>query len=582
MDPLESTHMPSPLSLKDDDPTEIGGLRLIGRLGAGGQGTVYLAEQAQGGSLVAIKCLSAAGLEDPRIRQRFVREAEAARQVASFCTATVLAADFEAESPYIVSEYVEGRSLSQRIRQDGPMSGGDLGRLAVATGTALVAIHEAGIVHRDFKPGNVLFGDGGARVIDFGIAQNTEASATLTNSPIGTPAFMAPEQIASGQATAASDVFAWGGVLVFAATGASPFNADTVANVLHNVLHVEPDLSAVPDEVRPLVRRALSKDPEARPSAVDVLMTLLGRQGTPANPDSLSQAMRDAQTAVSGTGAPTGVTATTAMFPNTGMYPHTTMSPPTDMPPNTWDTPYGQPPARKPGSRLRPWLIGIGALLVAGALMVAAVMGALLDNILVPLEGGGGTSEGGSDPQADSGAASGAESESAGESTAPENAGDAASEGGNGNPKSETVEPPVEPEAGEPDGTTVATAPPGVATDVDNVQVGDCFNDPSEESTAVVFIVDCAEPHDAEVFGFLEVDGNRAWPGAETLGAEAQAGCKDDMFSSYVGVGYDSSMYYLMWYTPSESSWDAGDYVLTCSVHNPDGKITGSVAGVAR
>src|SRR5690625_3021804 len=277
--------MPTPFSLKDDDPAEIGGLRLIGRLGAGGQGTVYLAESEHGGDHVAVKSLNSEALEDPRVRQRFVREAEAARQVASFCTAAVLAVDFEAESPYIVSEYVEGRSLSQRIRQDGPMSGGDVGRLAVATATALVAIHEAGIVHRDFKPGNVLLGDGGARVIDFGIAQITESTGTLTNSPIGTPAFMAPEQISSGQATPASDVLAWGAVLVYAATGASPFQAYTEPNVLHNVLHVDPDLSVRPDDVRPLITRALSKNPAARPASVDALMTLLGRQDRPTVPD---------------------------------------------------------------------------------------------------------------------------------------------------------------------------------------------------------------------------------------------------------------------------------------------------------
>src|SRR5699024_4942712 len=162
------------------------------------------------------------------------REAQAARQVASFCTAAVLAVDFEARPPYIVSEYVDGPSLQDHLGTQGPMGGGDLSRLAVATATALVAIHEAGIVHRDLKPGNVLLGGDGARVIDFGITQNTLGAGTLTNSPIGTPAFMAPEQIADGRATAASDVFSWGAVIAYAATGRSPFQGTTVANVLHN------------------------------------------------------------------------------------------------------------------------------------------------------------------------------------------------------------------------------------------------------------------------------------------------------------------------------------------------------------
>lgn len=290
--------MPEPVPLTDDDPAAIGGYRLLGRLGKGGQGTVYLAEPTQGEPRVAIKRLGAEALDDPRVRQRFVREAEAARQVASFCTAAVLGADFDADSPYIVSEYVEGRSLSQRVRQDGPLVGGDLNRLAVATATALVAIHEAGIVHRDFKPGNIMLSDGGARVIDFGIAQITEGSGTLTNSSIGTPAFMAPEQIAHGSATPASDVFAWGAVLVYAATGASPFDGSTVANALHNVLHAEPDLSALPDVLRPLAAAALAKDPAARPAAVDVLMGLLGRQQRPVDAADLTQAMDEARTAV--------------------------------------------------------------------------------------------------------------------------------------------------------------------------------------------------------------------------------------------------------------------------------------------
>ncbi len=350
--------MAAPFPLKDDDPTEIGGCRLIGRLGVGGQGTVYLAEPVQGGARVALKCLSTEALEDPRVRQRFVREAEAARQVASFCTAAVLAAYFDTEPPYIVSEYVEGRSLSQRIRQDGPMAGGDLGRLAVATATALVAIHEAGIVHRDFKPGNVLLGDGGARVIDFGIAQITQGAGTLTNSTIGTPAFMAPEQIGHGNATPASDVFAWGAVMAFAATGASPFDGGTVPNVLHNVLHTEPDLRALPNELRPLVAAALDKDPAARPAAMDVLMSLLGRQGRPVDSASLSQAMREAHTAVfDGHGAATAP----------GGPPTRTTAP-------------GADSSSRP-KQSRRWLIGVGAVLAAVALVAA---GALLDDLVWP------------------------------------------------------------------------------------------------------------------------------------------------------------------------------------------------------
>ena len=299
--------MPPPAPLLADDPAEIGGHRLLGRLGSGGQGTVYLAEPLQGGARVAVKLLSYEAMGDTDVRRRFVREAQAARRVASFCTAAVLAADVDGDTPYIVSEYVAGHSLHQRIRAHGPMEGGDLGRLAVATATALVAIHGAGIVHRDFKPGNVLLGDGGARVIDFGIAQITEGTGTLTNSPIGTPSFMAPEQIERGEATPASDVFAWGASLAFAATGASPFAGTTVPHVLHNVLNAEPDLSALPDTLRPLAAAALAKDPAVRPSTVDLLMTLLGRQGRTTDASGVDQVMRAPATT-----AATAATAATA------------------------------------------------------------------------------------------------------------------------------------------------------------------------------------------------------------------------------------------------------------------------------
>lgn len=272
----------------------MGGFVLTGRIGTGGQGTVYLAEGPDGAP-VAVKTLNSEVVDDPGMRQRFVREAQAARQVASFCTAAVLAVDFDARPPYIVSEYVDGPSLQDHVGARGPMSGGELSRLAVATATALVAIHEAGIVHRDLKPGNVLLGGDGARVIDFGIAQNTLGAGTLTNSPIGTPSFMAPEQINDGKATPASDVFSWGAVIAFAATGQSPFAGTTVPNVLHNVINLEPDLSRVPEPLRGLVAGALAKDPAARPSSVDVLMTLLGRQGGPADAGTLVQAAHAAQ-----------------------------------------------------------------------------------------------------------------------------------------------------------------------------------------------------------------------------------------------------------------------------------------------
>ncbi|GAB3720422.1 hypothetical protein GCM10027590_21000 [Nocardiopsis nanhaiensis] len=176
--------MTSPLDpLQPNDPRHL--------VGTGGQGTVYLASEPDG-TRVAVKALNPERMADPEVRRRFEWEAEAARRVASFCTAAVLEADFTATPAYIASEYVEGATLHRTVTSQGPITGGDLHRLAVSVATALVAVHEAGIVHRDLKPGNVLMAPGGPRVIDFGIAQITEGAGTLTQSAIGTPGFMAP------------------------------------------------------------------------------------------------------------------------------------------------------------------------------------------------------------------------------------------------------------------------------------------------------------------------------------------------------------------------------------------------------
>ncbi|MFW5420300.1 serine/threonine protein kinase [Nocardiopsis sp. CNT-189] len=269
--------------LGPSDPREIGRYRLLGRLGEGGQGVVYLGEDPDG-ARAAVKTLNPAGMRDPGLRDRFVREAAAARRVASFCTAAVLDADFSASPPYIASEYVEGPPLAAVVRDEGPLSGGDLDRLAVNIATALVAVHEAGIVHRDLKPDNVLLAAGGARVIDFGVAQVPQAQGERTHTSIGTPAFMAPEQIGGEGIGPHTDVFAWGGVVAFAATGRAPFAGSTVAEVLNRVVNAAPDLDGLPERLRAPVAAALDKNPARRPSSQDLLMELLGRKSAPAAP----------------------------------------------------------------------------------------------------------------------------------------------------------------------------------------------------------------------------------------------------------------------------------------------------------
>ncbi|MEU4324776.1 protein kinase domain-containing protein [Nonomuraea dietziae] len=270
------------IPLTPDDPLELGAFRLAGRLGEGGQGVVYLAHDRMGRP-VAVKLLSSG---DPETRARLARELSALESVASFCTAAVLTASAEGRRPYVVSEYIEGPSLHERVRDRGPLSGGELERLFVGTATALAAIHAAGVVHRDFKPSNVLLGPDGPRVVDFGIAR-AEGASTMTSGLVGTPAYLAPEQIGGSPASFASDVFAWAATMVFAASARAPFGADTVPAVLHRVLHAEPDLSALPPRLRDVVAAALAKDPAVRPTARTLMVALVDPQAGPVSPASL-------------------------------------------------------------------------------------------------------------------------------------------------------------------------------------------------------------------------------------------------------------------------------------------------------
>ncbi|GAA1017550.1 hypothetical protein Aple_023370 [Acrocarpospora pleiomorpha] len=245
---------------------------MTGRLGAGGQGIVYLAN-APDGAQVALKVINAEVGSDAR--RLFEREFAVLRRVSGFCTAQVLDADVTADPPYIVSEYVAGQSLHAFIAEHGPLTGAELDRLAVATATALIAIHRAGIVHRDFKPQNVLLGRDGPRVIDFGIARVLQDGAAVASAHVGTPRYMAPEQIRGEEFGPAADIFAWGATIVHAATGRSPFEANTLPAVLFRVLHEPPDLGALPGHLRSLVGRCLSKDPADRPTASELPLSIM-------------------------------------------------------------------------------------------------------------------------------------------------------------------------------------------------------------------------------------------------------------------------------------------------------------------
>ncbi len=252
----------------------LGGYRLEAVLGEGGQGIVYLGA-GPSGERVAIKWLRPELAQDQTMVRRFLQEVSTAKRVAPFCTAQVIDVGAEDQRPYIVSEYIEGESLAQAIPRSGPRTGSSLHRLAIGTATALAAIHQAEIVHRDFKPPNVILGSDGPRVIDFGISKALGSHTALTSTMIGTPAYMAPEQLAGGPIGPAADLFSWAGTIAYAATGRAPFGNDTMPAVINRVLRMPPDLGDVPQPLRGILLDCLNKNPALRPTAREVIDRLL-------------------------------------------------------------------------------------------------------------------------------------------------------------------------------------------------------------------------------------------------------------------------------------------------------------------
>ncbi|MDP9829626.1 serine/threonine-protein kinase [Kineosporia succinea] len=265
--------MPAPFSPLPGDPDQVAGYQIAGRLGSGGQGVVYLGI-APSGERAAVKMLR---FHDEDSHAQFAKEVASARRVAPFCTAQLLDYDLDVAAPYVISEFIEGRSLQQFVAERGPLSGPRLQRLAIGTVTALAAIHEAGVVHRDLKPANVMMAPDGPRVIDFGIARDLSTLTTRTGQMAGTPSYMSPEQVNGDRVGPASDLFSWASVIVFAATGRSPFDAGSAVASIIRVANHEPDLTGLPAELVPVLHQCFSKEPGSRPSAQQVLTMLLGR-----------------------------------------------------------------------------------------------------------------------------------------------------------------------------------------------------------------------------------------------------------------------------------------------------------------
>ena len=257
--------------LTSEDPGEVGGYRLHGRLGAGGMGRVYMAS-TPAGRPVALKVVRPELGEDQVFRARFRQEIQAARRVHGLYTAQVLDADPSATPPWLVTAYVPGPSLQEAVTGQGPMPEAMAFRLVAGIAEALQAIHAAGVVHRDLKPSNVLLAPDGPRVIDFGIARALEAtSLTRTGMMVGSPQFMAPEQILDNPVTPAIDVFALGSLAAYAVLGHPPFGEGHTAAVSYRVLHQAPDLTGCPPQLRTLIERCLRKDAAARPAPSQIV-----------------------------------------------------------------------------------------------------------------------------------------------------------------------------------------------------------------------------------------------------------------------------------------------------------------------
>ncbi|WP_406195049.1 serine/threonine protein kinase [Kitasatospora sp. NBC_01560] len=265
---------PSPTAfqaLTPDDPREVGGYRLRARLGAGGMGRVYLAH-TPGGRPVALKVVRPELAEDPEFRHRFAQEVASARRIHGLYTAQVVDAGTDAATPWLATTFVPGPSLQQVVHRHGPLPERTALLLLAGIAEALQAIHAAGVVHRDLKPGNVLIAADGPRVIDFGIARAADASPlTGTGLRIGSPGYMAPEQVVGGGATPATDVFALGALIAYVGSGTPPFGDGPEPASLYRAVHEEPDVSGLPAGLHELVRRCLAKNPGDRPDTARLI-----------------------------------------------------------------------------------------------------------------------------------------------------------------------------------------------------------------------------------------------------------------------------------------------------------------------
>ncbi|WP_245646253.1 serine/threonine-protein kinase, partial [Nocardiopsis trehalosi] len=270
--------------LAPGDPLAIGPFAVVGRIGAGGMGAVYGALDPSGGH-VAVKVIHPKYAGDPAYRAQFAREAELLSRVDAECAPAFLGADPAAPQPWLATSFVTGRTLRRHVAAAGVLAGAELTAFAAGTAEALAAVHAAGITHRDVKPANIILSPEGPRVLDFGIARATDDTGE-EQGLYGTPGWVAPERLDGRPATPAVDVFAWGGLVVYAATGHGPFGTGDSGTLLARTRAGRPDTEGVPEELRPLVAAALSAEPADRPTAAEALAALLdlAAAGAPGDP----------------------------------------------------------------------------------------------------------------------------------------------------------------------------------------------------------------------------------------------------------------------------------------------------------
>lgn len=357
-------------ALRAEDPAAIGRYRILAELGRGGMGRVLLGT-GQDGRLVAVKLVRAQLVEDDDFRTRFRREVAASRKVSGAYTAAVVDADADAQTPWLASVFVPGPSLADVIDKAGRLPADAAARLAAGLAAALVDVHGAGLVHRDLKPSNVLLSADGPRVIDFGIARaaDSEGGSEITHTGwlIGSPGFMSPEQAEGRTLTAASDMFSLGCVLYFACAGKGPFAGPSTPQTLYNVVHSQPDLAAVPEELREVVERCLDKDPEQRPTP-ETLLAELADKVTPAArtwPAAVHDLIDRQQAEVAALLRPKEDE--TYVMPGDDATRKTTQHMP-------WSFPPPQPPPPLNTPRVHPAAAAVAALVIVAAVLVWALL----------------------------------------------------------------------------------------------------------------------------------------------------------------------------------------------------------------